>query len=78
MTLLAEEVRERHREAAGVPRADQLFGVRPADALFGACTERERSLENAAANRDPAAPSGTVPLQLACAVRVILNANSAS
>ena len=56
--MLAQQVRQRHRVAAGLGRADQLLGVgRPLDVLDPRL-ERERSLERAAAERDPAAAVG--------------------
>src|SRR5215470_17780826 len=55
MTRLAKQVRQRHREAGGFGRAEQLLRVRDRPGLRNACPQRIRPVESAAAERYPAA-----------------------
>src|SRR5581483_9043635 len=61
---LREQAGERHREAAGLGGADQLFWVGRALDLFDAGLERERTFERAAAERDPTTPVGNRALPI--------------
>ncbi len=62
VTSLAERIGERHREAAGLRRPDQLFRIRRALDVLDSRTKRERSLERAAAEADPTPTIGYGPL----------------
>src|SRR5215470_959356 len=66
ITRLAQQVRERHREAGGLGRADQLLGVGGPHDIFDAGPQRIRPLEGTAAERYPAAAvrHGSPPARL--------------